>query len=343
MSKNRKRIKLVYNIVVFALVAAGCVFVADHFIREGRGSFTDNAQIRKNIVPVNVRIQAYVEELRFEEYSRVSRGDTLALLCDAEYRLRRAQAEAALADAKAETAITEKSIEEASNGVELAEVAIEESGVRLQNAGDEFGRYEKLYAEESVTQQQYDDVRTAYEVAQAEYRSCVLRKRSAELSLSELKERLAQNEARISQAEAALKLAELELSYTVVVAPCNGVTGGKEIMEGQLVQPGQTLLTLVDEDEVWVIANYRERQMKHVKPGDKVSVRADAVPGVEYSGVVESISGATGAAYSIFPQDNATGNFVKTEQRIPVRIRLEGNSPEDMALLRAGMNVECVI
>lgn len=343
MSKNKKRIKLIYNVVIFTLIAVGCVFVANHFMHVGKGTFTDNAQIRKNIVPVNVRVQGYVEKIMFDEYSEVREGDTLMLVSDDEYRLRVAQAEAALEDARAAVAVTESSLDAATNGVRVAEVAISESKVRLDNARDEYGRYEKLYAEESVTQQQYDDVRTAYEVALASYQRCVLQKRSAELSVSELGGRLAQCRAQVALAEASLRLAGLDLSYTVVTAPCSGRTGARQIREGQLVQPGQSVVTVVDDDEVWVVANYRERQMKHIRPGDKVSVRADAVPGVVYSGVVESVSDATGAAYSMFPQDNATGNFVKTEQRIPVRIRLEGNGPEEMSLLSAGMNVECEI
>lgn len=340
---NKKRVKLFYNLVIFALIAAGCVFVAGHFLHVGKGTFTDNAQIRKNIVPVNVRVQGYVDEIRFEEYSEVRKGDTLAVLCDAEYRLRAAQAEAALENARSAMSVTERSLEAAENGVKVAAVAIQESKVRLDNASDEYDRYRKLYAEESVTQQQYDDVSTRYEVAKAEHERCVLQKQSAEISVAELKGRLSQNEAQVALAEASLQLAELDLSYTVITAPCNGRTGGKEIREGQLVQPGQPIVTVVDNDEVWVVANYRERQMRHIKPGDKVRITADAVPGVEYTGVVERISGATGAAYSIFPQDNATGNFVKTEQRIPVRILLEGNSEEDLSALSAGMNVECVI
>lgn len=343
MSKNKKRIKIIYNVVIFSLIAVGCVFVADHFMHVGKGTFTDNAQIRKNIVPVNVRIQGYVEEIRFDEYSEVKKGDTLALITDAEYRLRVAQAEAAVNNARAAISITAKSIATARNGIGVAQAAIDESKVRMENARDEYERYERLYAEESVTKQQYDNMKTQYEVAKAAYERSVLQKKSAELTVSELNARLAQNEAQVALAEASLRLAELDLSYTVITASCNGTTGKKQIVEGQLVQPGQSIVTIVDSDEVWVIANYRERQMKHIKVGDKVSVKADAVPGIEYEGVVETVSDATGAAYSIFPQDNATGNFVKTEQRIPVRIRLQNNSPEEMSLLSAGMNVECII
>ena len=116
-----------------------------------------------------------------------------------------------------------------------------------------------------------------------------------------------------------------------------------DIHEGQLVQPGQTMVDIVDNSDMWVIANYRETQLPHIKEGAEVTFTADAVPGIVYKGVVESISDATGAAFSMVPQDNATGNFVKVEQRIPVRIRLQGNDTDKVGKLRAGFNVECKI
>lgn len=146
----------------------------------------------------------------------------------------------------------------------------------------------------------------------------------------------------VTLSQAAVDLAELNLSYTVIIAPCDGFTGHKDIHEGQLVQPGQSMVDIVDGSDVWVIANYRETQLKHISEGAEAIVKADAVPGVKYHGVVESISDATGAAFSLIPQDNATGNFVKVEQRVPVRIRLDG-SAEDLAKLRAGFNVECEV
>ena len=144
-------------------------------------------------------------------------------------------------------------------------------------------------------------------------------------------------------ARAAVDLARLNLSYTVIVATCDGVTGHKDIHEGQLVLPGQTMVNIVDNGDLWVIANYRETQLPNIRVGAGVTFTADAVPGIVYKGVVESISDATGAAFSMIPQDNATGNFVKVEQRVPVRIRLQGNDAGDVSRLRAGLNVECEV
>ena len=157
-------------------------------------------------------------------------------------------------------------------------------------------------------------------------------------------QRLEQNEANVKLAEAALNLARLNLSYTVILATTDGVTGRKNIHEGELVQPGQTMVNLVDVNEKWVIANYKERQTTRMEEGQMVEIEVDAIPGVRFEGRVASISEATGASFALIPQDNSAGNFVKVEQRIPVRIEFTGrNRPEDMSRLRAGMNVECKV
>ena len=141
-----------------------------------------------------------------------------------------------------------------------------------------------------------------------------------------------------------LETAELNLSYTVITAPCDGYTSRKEIQVGQLVQPGQTLLDVVDAGEIWVTANYKETQLHHIAEGAEVDIKVDAVPDVVFHGTVTALSKATGARLSIMPQDNSAGNFVKVRQRVPVRIEFNAdNSAEDMARLRAGMNVECEV
>ena len=167
---------------------------------------------------------------------------------------------------------------------------------------------------------------------------------STSLVKSEQNIRLNQNDAAIKLAKAAVDLARLNLSYTVIVAPCDGVTGRKNIQEGQLIQPGQALLDVVNSNEKWILANYRETQTANIRPGMPVEVTVDAVPGITFRGKVQSLSKATGSSYSLFPQDNSAGNFVKVEQRIPVRIVFSSqNKPEDLAQLSKGMNVECEI
>ena len=234
-------------------------------------------------------------------------------------------------------------LETTRNDLTVRDAAIEESRVQLDNARREEVRYRNLLAEDAVTRQQYEQVQTACEVAEARYERLLRSKRSTSLGREEQARRLEQHAAAVRLAEAAVDLARLNLSYTVVLAPCDGVTGSKDIHEGQLVQPGQVLVDVVDGSDLWVIANYRETQLPRIREGAEVTMTADAVPGVTYRGVVEAISDATGAAFSLLPQDNATGNFVKVEQRVPVRISLEGNAPEALGLLRAGLNVECKV
>lgn len=320
----------------------GLAYVCTRFMHPGV-VYTDNAQVRRQITPVNTRVQGFVKRICFEEYQPVRKGDTLLVIEDAEFRLRLAQAEADLANALSGSSVVAAGLETTRNDLTVSDAAIEESRVQLDNARREEVRYRNLLAEDAVTRQQYEQVQTACEVAEARYERLLRSKRSTSLGREEQARRLEQHAAAVRLAEAAVDLARLNLSYTVVLAPCDGVTGSKDIHEGQLVQSGQVLVDVVDGSDLWVIANYRETQLPRIREGAEVRMTADAVPGVTYRGVVEAISDATGAAFSLLPQDNATGNFVKVEQRVPVRISLEGNAPEALGLLRAGLNVECKV
>ena len=340
---TRKTKKLIYNTVVIALLLVGLSYVCSRFIHLGNVEYTDNAQIKQHITPVNTRVQGFIKKICFEEYSPVHKGDTLLIIEDAEFRLKLAQAEADLANALAGQKVTDAGIATTRSNLNVNDATIKEACVQKDNAERELRRYEKLLKEDAVTRQQYDDVRTAYDVAVARYEQVVRLKHSTLLSKNEQTRRLGQNEAAVRMARAAVDLARLNLSYTVIVATCDGVTGHKDIHEGQLVLPGQTMVNIVDNGDLWVIANYRETQLPNIRVGAGVTFTADAVPGIVYKGVVESISDATGAAFSMIPQDNATGNFVKVEQRVPVRIRLQGNDAGDVSRLRAELNVECEV
>lgn len=339
---TRKVKKLIYNIVIVCLLAAGLIYVCSRFFHPGV-EYTDNAQVKQHITPVNTRVQGFVQRICFDEYKPVHKGDTLVIIEDTEFRLRLAQAEADLANALAGQEATTAGIATTQNNLSVNDAGIAEVRVQLENARRELERYKRLLAEDAVTRQQYDNIATAYEATKARYEQVSRVKHSTSLTKNEQTHRLGQNEAAVRLAQAAVELARLNLSYTVITATCDGVTGRKDIHEGQLVQPGQTMVDIVDGTDLWVIANYRETQLPHIHEGDRVTLTADAVPGVTYTGTVESISDATGAAFSLIPQDNATGNFVKVEQRVPVRISLAGNEPERLKLLRAGFNVECKV
>lgn len=339
----RKTRRIIYNILIICFLIGGITYVCSRFVHLGNVEYTDNAQVRQHITPVNTRVQGFIKRICFDEFQPVKKGDTLVIIEDSEFRLRLAQAEADLSNAMAGRSVTTAGIETTQSNISVNEAGIEEMKVVMDNARRELQRYEKLLKEDAVTRQQYDNVKTAYQTAKARYEQASRARRSTSLVKNEQTRRLTQNEAAVRLAQASLDLARLNLSYTVITATCDGMTGRKNIHEGQLVQPGQTMVDIVDGTDLWVVANYRETQLPDIHEGAEVTMTADAVPGVTYRGVVESISDATGAAFSLIPQDNATGNFVKVEQRVPVRIRLEGNSTADMKKLRAGFNVECKV
>lgn len=341
---NHRSKKIISYVITLVVIALAAVWVCSKFMRLGRVEFTDNAQVQQQIVPVNSRVQGYISRVLFKEYEPVRKGDTLVIIDDADMRLRVAQARADYENALAGRSVADRSVGVASANVAVTEASISEARVLMDMAETDFRRYAKLLEQDAVTRQQYDAARTDYEAKKARYET-LARQRSATSSVvAETRQRIAQNEAGIELAKALLETAELNLSYCVITAPCDGYASRKQIVEGQLVQPGQTLLDVVDTSDTWVTANYKETQLPHIAPGSKVDIEVDAIPGVTFKGTVASISNATGASLSLLPQDNSAGNFVKVRQRVPVRIEFApDNNPDDMARLRAGMNVECEI
>ncbi len=344
MKMKRRTKKLIYNFVVGLLLLCGLVWVFSRFIHLGNIEYTDNAQVKQLIVPVNSRVQGFVKKIYFEEYQPVRKGDTLAIIDDAEFRYRVVQAEADFQNAISGKTVMASTIHTIHNNISVSDAGIQEAKILMENAGSEFKRYKNLLEQDAVTRQQYDAVKTNYEASKARYELMCRQKESTSLVKQEQTRKLEQTEAAIKLAEAALEIARLNLSYTVITAPCDGTTGRKQIQEGQLIQPGQTIVDMVDENCKWIIANYKETQTANIREGQPVDIEVDAVPGTVFKGVVKSISQATGASFSVFPQDNSAGNFVKIEQRIPIRIEFtDENKQEDMDRLRAGMNVECEI
>lgn len=341
---NHRSKKILSYVLSIIVVVVAAIWVGSKFIHFGDVEFTDNAQVQQQIVPVNSRVQGYIKEIRFKEYEPVKKGDTLVIIDDADMRLRVAQAKADYQNALAGRGVADRSVNVASSNVSVSDASIAEAKVLMEHAATELARYEKLLEKDAVTRQQYDGVKTDYEAKKARY-EMLSRQRSATTTVvAETKERIAQNDAGIELAKALLETAELNLSYTVITAPCDGFASRKEIQVGQLVQPGQTMLDIVDSSDVWVTANYKETQLPHIQPGAEVEIKVDAIPGVTFKGKVQSLSKATGAQLSLLPQDNSAGNFVKVRQRVPVRIEFAAdNKAENMARLRAGMNVECEV
>jgi membrane fusion protein, multidrug efflux system len=341
MEQKVKRI--LSETIVIIVIVCGIVWVFSKFIHVGN-EFTDNAQVCQHIVPVNSRIQGFIRKVYFGEYQQVKKGDTLVVIEDAEFKLKLAQVQADYQNAKVGKSAMHTTISTTQNNLSVSDAGIEEVRVNLENAKKDYERYRTLLTKDAVTQQQYDAIKTAYESLKAKYDMLSKQKKSTSLTKVEQTQRLKQQDAGIDVARAAVDLARLNLSYTVIIAPCDGIVGRKTIQDGQLVQVGQTLVSVVDANNKWVIANYKETQTAHIAENMPVEIKVDAVPEVIIHGVVNSISGATGAQYSIVPQDNSAGNFIKVEQLIPIKITFtKDNTAAVLRRLRAGMNVECKV
>lgn len=331
------------NVAVIILLAVAAFWFGSLFIHPGV-EYTDNAQIRKDIVPVSSRVQGFVEDVRFVEFQKVSKGDTLVIIEDTEFQLRLAQAEANLQNALAGESAAGAGIATTDNNIKVTDSGIAEVKIQLANAESEYVRFTNLLDKGAVTRQQYDGVKTHYEALKAKVATMEKQKNTTSLVRNEQEIRRRQSQSGIDVCEAALDLARLNLSYTVITAPCDGTTSAKNINEGELLMPGMRLLTIVDDSQPWIIANFRESQIDGIKVGSKVDIKVDAFRGKKFHGEVTAVADATEAQYSHMAPDNATGNFVKIEQRIPVKIVFTGdNDPALVARLSSGMNVECKV
>lgn len=340
---EKKQRKIVINIVILAFILAGIGWIASLFIHLG-GEHTNNAQVRQDIVPVSARVQGFIKEIRFTEFQPVCKGDTLVLIEDSEYRLRLAQAKADYQNAMVGKSAMETGISTIQNNMAVTDAGMAEVDILLKNAEADYRRFQVLYENKAVTLQQLEGMETKFNSLKAKLETMKRQKRSTGLAKDEQTQRLEQNQLRIEVAQAALELAELNLSYTVVLAPCDGTMSRKTIQEGELTMPGKQLFSIVDNSAKWVVANYRETQRANINVGDEVEISVDAFPGKTLKGRVEAISNATGAQYSLASPDNSAGNFVKVEQRIPVKIAFTPeNDPALMEQLGAGMNVECKV
>ncbi len=356
--KKKSNIAKLINLVVLVMVLGGLFWVVKSYFNFGNDKYTNAAQVESFINPINTRVSAYIKEIRFVEHQPVKKGDTLLILDNREILTQVGQAEAAYMAALASKNVTSQTVNTASNNVstvganvQASKAGIEAAKARLWNAEQNFKRYQNLLKDEAVTRQQFDQIKTEYEAQKAQLevqiaqlQSVVNTKSSSELTVNEVKSRLGMNDAEIKRAENALEMAKLNLSYTVITAPHDGIMGRRSVNVGQLLNPSQQVATIVDINNVWITANYRENQMENVKIGGLAKVTVDALGGKEFEGKITAISGATGARYSAVPVDNSTGNFVKVQQRIPVRIEFtDKNKIEDLKQLRAGMNVQVTI
>ncbi|GAB3862388.1 HlyD family secretion protein [Hymenobacter terrigena] len=304
---------------------------------------TNDAQVEEYINPLNSKVAGYIHRIRYQENQAVRAGDTLVVLDDRDYQLPVAEAEAALANTQAQLAVLGSNVQTSERTSEVSQAQIGAARARLREQQQEFDRYKKLLADEAVTRQQFERQQTALAVARSEFAALQGGYATSRSKVDETKGQRAVLLAEIKRRQAALQKARLDLSYTVITAPYNGKMGRLTIQDGQLVQAGQPLAFIVNTQQgKWVTANFKETQIRAMHVGQPVQVTTDADPGTTFAGQVESLSPATGARFSLLPPDNATGNFIKVIQRIPVRIRLT-DPPAKVAQLEAGMNATVTV
>ncbi len=308
---------MVMGVVVLALTVLG---VRKWWFGRSHVS-TDNAQVDGHIVPVLGKVGGYVAEVRVDENQAVKAGDTLVVLDDRDFRARLAQTDADLAALLATVSSRTR--------VGQADAAVAQAQANALKATADLARIEPLAAQNVVSQQQLDAARAAATAAAAQ--------------LASAQAALVGADARVAAARASRDQAALQLSYTRIITPSAGVVSKKAVELGQLVQPGQPLMTVVPLEDVWVTANLKETETADVTPGDSADITVDAYKGQHFCGHVESLSPATGAKFSLLPPDNATGNFTKVVQRIPVRIRLDCTTMNPAHPLRPGMSVVATI
>lgn len=338
--KKRRLRNITLNTVCIILAGSGLWFTANYFWRYVNYEITNDAFVDQYVAPLNIRVAGYIQEVRFTEHQYVHKGDTLLILDDREYRIKVKEAEAALMDMQGSKDVIHSGIQTSQMNVTVQDANITEAKAKLWQLEQDYHRFERLLKEESVPEQQYEQAKAAYEAAKARYQALVGQKNAALSQYAEASKKTTSAKANILRKEADLDLANLNLSYTVLIAPYDGYMGRRTLEPGQFVQAGQAISYLMRGNSKWITANYKETQISHIFIGQEVNVKVDALPGKIFKGKVTAISEATGSKYSLVPTDNSAGNFVKVQQRIPVRIDLEEIAPEDMMNLRAGMMVE---
>ena len=329
--------------VILGVIVIGVLFFAGKRIRFALNhETTDNAQVETNIVPVLPRVSGYVKHVAVSDYDSVTEGQLVVELDDAELQAQLSQMEADLLSAKADIANARAQLGSTNVGLGVNRGSIDLSKVRMEQAREDYQRNQKLFADQAITRKQLDDSRFNYEQAQQSSRNTQTELQSASSRVSVQQTAVSRAEANLAAREAAIEQQKLKISYTKIYAPANGRLGKKSISTGQFVQAGAPLFSIVSDSVYWIVANFKETQIKQFHEGMGVKVTLDAYPDAELDGVIESLSEATGARFSLLPPDNASGNFVKVTQRIPVRIALP--HPGKMrSSLRAGLSAEVIV
>lgn len=341
---RRGRLRL---ILVAVLVLAAAVWGVQKYLYSRTHVSTDNAQVDGHLTPIAPKVQAFVDSVWVDDNQPVHASDTLVTLDARDLQLHLRLAEADLASALSQAGSNGRAgqaqaqLMSSRASAASADAAVTSAEADARKAEADLGRYKTLAAQHIISPQQLDAAQSAYEVATARLEATRRQAAAMSSNVASAEAALRGASARVAAAQSAVDNARLQLSYAVITAPDSGIIAKRSVEPGELVQVGQDLMTLVPVTDVWVTANLKETQLEHVQPGQPASFTVDAYGGHEFQGTVESISPATGAKFALLPPDNATGNFTKVVQRVPVRIRVtrrQAGYP-----LRPGMSVEVTI
>lgn len=353
---KKKKSKLFPLILAIVLITGG-FFGYRLYVFSQSHEVTDDAQITSNMSPVISKISGYVAEVHVTDNQFVKKGDTLIILDNRDQKMTLEAAMAGLgtarsniSTAKASTNAASQNINSTNAAIATANAQIEAAKVNVWKTSQDLKRYSILVKDHSITQQQYENVLAAKENADQQLRVLQVQRNQVSQQTGIVNSQTAASSEQIGvassiakQREVDVENAKLNLSYTIILAPEDGFVSKVPIQKGQFLQAGSQLFSLIRDNDKWITANFKETQVSKMTEGQKVEVEIDAFPNQQFQGIVTSFSPATGSTFSILPPDNASGNFVKVVQRLPVRIDLVNVDPKISKKLRAGMNTQVTV
>jgi len=337
-NETAKKPNRVLPIILGLILVVGIVFGIKEYIYYGKHVDTDDAQIDGNISPVVARVGGYVDSIMFEENTHVNTGQVLVKIDDRDYKVKLEQAQAAQVGVSSGIGVNESQIYTNEANASVAKANVVSMQARLDKVSKDYQRYANLIKDGSITQQQFDQAKSDLEVAEANLQAAKDQEKAADDQIGITRSQLKVTNVGVSQKQVDIDFARLQLSYTIIKSPASGITSKKNVQLGQLVQAGQTLFSIVNDSSLFITANFKETQLDKIHNGQKVNIEVDAFPEEKIQGTVYNFAPATGAKFSLLPPDNATGNYVKVVQRVPVKIKINA-SKEIMDKLRPGMSV----
>ncbi|MGL5484228.1 MAG: HlyD family secretion protein, partial [Aeromonas veronii] len=303
---------------------------------------TDNAYLQSEVTGISSKLPGYIREVLVTDNQPVKAGQLIARLDDREYKTRVAEAEADLRLNQATGENLAATRTQQLSLIQQAEAKVASANAEQLRASQQVNRISQLNQRHYSSQDSLDEVRTGLQVNQAQAQEAQAALQAARERLLVLDAERKQNLAKLALSEAQLEQAKLELGYTELRAPADGIIGKRSLREGLYVQSGMQVASLVPLQQVWVEANFKETQLAHMQPGQKVEVVLDAYPDQPVEGIIDSLAPATGAKFALLPPENATGNFTKIVQRVPVKIRIPEPGPLAGKLL-PGLSTEVIV